>query len=126
MIMLKFSPTDIVSIKVYDKKHLIHWGFINSRPIKKFFGLWDTGQVTQEGFINNSVWQPKMLTKGDISDKYNNLQVINDKVYRKPSLEITLSSGESIIEYFDTLPNAHGRKDELELRAKKEFLMKRE
>ena len=124
--MYNFSPTDIVSIKVRDKKHLIHWGFVNSRPIKKFFGLWDTGQVTQEGFINNSVWQSKILTKDDISNKYNNLQVINNKVYRKPSLEITLSSGERIIEYFDTVPNAYGRMFELEIKADKKFLTKRE
>lgn len=120
--MIKFTLTDIISLETQDKKRLVYWEFVESKPIKRFFGLWNTGKFTKEGYINNLTWEKDIYTAKELENYYYRFQIIDNKVYIKPSLEITLSSGKIFIEYYDTLLDVYTRRDRLEDMSKNKFV----
>jgi hypothetical protein len=82
----------------------IHW--VESKPIKKFFGLYNTGRFTEAGWVNNSEWDDYIYTDDEMRKNgyivYDWNERVNDRICKKAYVKVYLTHDNSIEQSFDS------------------------
>jgi hypothetical protein len=106
MIKEYFDVSRILSI-FYRPEEPVYWiSWVESKPIKKFFGLYNTGRFTEAGWFDNSEWDETTYTDDDMRKRgfivYDKDERINDRICRKAYVKVYLTHDNSIEQSFDS------------------------
>lgn len=101
-----FDVDRIISIH-YRPENPVSWIYwVESKPIKKFFGLYNTGRFTEAGWVDNSEWDENTYTDDDMRKRgfivYDKDERINDRICRKAYVKVYLTHDNSIEQSFDS------------------------
>ena len=95
-----FDVNKVVTIKYIPEQVCTWMKWVESQPIKKFFGLFYTGKFSPAGWIDNSEYNPKIYSETDLIKK--DYLVKDYVVYRKSKVKITLTNNEELFKTFNT------------------------
>jgi len=93
-----FDVNRIVTISLRGERVDSHFEWQNPKPIKRFFGLIDTGKYTPEGYYNLSRYNNYYTEEELINHGY----IVKDKVvYYKPYVQVDLEHENSLTVKFE-------------------------
>lgn len=102
---VNFNLSAIILIKLYKESVASKWLWRESKPIKKFFGLIDTGRVTEAGFEDMTSYSTCIYTEEELKGYdykvYPTNERIINRVANKPVVEIHLSHEHRITRKFE-------------------------
>jgi hypothetical protein len=100
-----FNTNKIVSIHFTPEKTSERFYFEDRKPIKKFFGLINTGRFTQPGWVDYYDWDSK-YTDEELRKQgykvYTTDERINDRVCVKATVKVYLAHDNTIVQEFET------------------------
>jgi hypothetical protein len=101
-----FDVDRIISIH-YRPENPVSWIYwVESKPIKKFFGLYNTGRFTEAGWVDNSEWDENIYTDDDMRKRgfivYDKDERINDRICKKAYVKVYLTHDNSVEQSFDS------------------------
>jgi hypothetical protein len=125
MVKEYFDVNKIVSIW-YRPEEPISWiSWVESKPIKKFFGLYNTGRFTQAGWVDNSEWDDHIYTDDQLRKNgyivYDWNERVNNRICRKAYVKVYLTHDNSIEQTFDSDKQAEEWIDLLKSTSQKTF-----
>jgi hypothetical protein len=125
MIKEYFDVDRIISIwfKPETPVEYIYWA--ESKPIKKFFGLYNTGRFTEAGWVDNSEWNYITYSDDDLRRRgyivYGRNERINERVCRKAYVKVYHAHDNSIEQSFDSNKQAEEWIETLKTKSGKTF-----
>lgn len=101
---IHFNLNEIVVIKFVKERVATNFVWEDGKPIKKFFGLIDTGRFTESGFKNIYSYYDDICTEEGIKESgykvYSKDERLNDRIANYPYVEIHLKGNNSVTKKF--------------------------
>ena len=120
-----FDVSRIVSIELRKESSLENFTWTESEPIKRFFGLIDTGRFTEAGWIDSKDYYPIMYTDDDLRGYgykvYLTSERLNERVCDKAYVKVYLTHDNEIVKRFETDSEAEEWIDLLKQKSGKTF-----
>ena len=120
-----FDVSRIVSIHFMTEKPTNKFYWVDSRPIKKFFGLINTGKFTEPGWVDHYDWDEVIYTDEDIRNYgykvYSTDERINDRICTFAHVKVYLTHDNTIEQVFKTNEEAEAWIENLKTRSGKDF-----
>ena len=120
-----FDVSRIVSILFRPERTCNHIEWVESKPIKKFFGLINTGKFTQAGWVDHSEWDYDTHTDDELRQRgyivYNTDERINNRVCKRAHVKVYLTHDNTIEQTFDSDQKAEEWIDLLKSTSQKTF-----
>jgi len=116
-----FDLDKIVKIKFLEKREDESLQWVDPKPIKKFFGLYNTGRFTDGYFTDVNI--PSILSSYYTEEylrTYGSL-VEGKKVYKKPWVKVELEHVDPVTRYFENDEEARNWINKLSRQSKKNF-----
>lgn len=120
-----FDVDRIISIWFRPETPIDYISWVESKPIKRFFGLYNTGRFTEAGWIDHSEWDPTPYSDDDLRRRgyivYDRNKRINERVCRKAHVKVYLVHDNSIEQSFDSDKQAEEWIETLKTKSGKTF-----
>lgn len=101
-----FDISRIITISVHVERPERRIQWIDAKPIKKFWGLYNTGNFKPAGYYYSGHFDEKLFTEQEIRDMgykvYSRDERINENVVIKSHVSIELEQNNSVIVNFET------------------------
>jgi hypothetical protein len=121
-----FDVSRIVSVYFRSETPCTYYYWVESEPIKKFFGLIDTGRFTETGWCDNRDWKDGIIyTEDEIRSYgykiYSTDERINDRICHKAYVKVDLTHDNQIEQSFETDADAEAWIQSLKEKSGKTF-----
>lgn len=121
-----FDVSRIISIYFRSETPSTNFYWVESEPIKKFFGLINTGRFTKAGWCDFRDWKDGIFyTEDEIRGYgykvYNTDERINDRICCKACVKVYLTHDNRIERFFETDDDAEGWIQSLKEKSGKTF-----
>jgi hypothetical protein len=108
-----FDVSRIISIYFKSETPSTNFYWVESEPIKKFFGLINTGRFTEAGWCDNRDWKDGVIyTEDEIRGYgykvYSTDERINDRICCKAYVKVNLTHDNLIERFFESDDDAEG------------------
>lgn len=110
-IQYHFDVNKVINIKYVPEQLCTWFTWHESEPIKKFFGLINTGKFLPAGWVDNSQYFQRILSEAELIKK--DYLVKGYFVYRKSIAVVTLSNQTEVSKNFETQEDCLNWIDEL-------------
>ncbi len=102
-----FDLSRIVSVYFKLETTCTNFYWVESKPIKRFFGLFDTGRFTEAGWCDNRDWEDGIIyTEDEIRNYgykvYSTDERINERICHKAYVKVYLTHDNTIEQTFET------------------------
>ena len=101
-----FDVSRIVSVYFRQETTCTNFYWVMSEPIKRFFGLFDTGRFTEAGWCDNRDWDEVLYTEDEIRSRgykvYSTDERINERISHKAYVKVYLTHDNIIEQSFET------------------------
>lgn len=101
-----FDVSRIISIYFRPETTCSNFYWEESKPIKRFFGLIYTGDLTEAGWRDNRDWKDIIYTEDEIRDYgykvYSSDERINERVCHKAYVKVYLTHDNHVEQAFET------------------------
>ena len=125
MVKEYFDVDRIISIRFRPEYPVDHIYWAESKPIKKFFGLINTGKFTEAGWVDYCEWDRIPYSDDDLRKRgyivYDRNERINERVCRKAYVKVYLTHDNSIEQSFDSDKQAEEWIETLKTKSGKTF-----
>ena len=120
-----FDVGQIVSIVYRPERVCTHFEWVESKPIKTFFGLITTGKLTEAGWFDGTEWDYTTYTDDEVRKKgyivYSTDERINDRVCHMAYVKVYLTHDNTIAQSFESNQKAEEWIGLLKSRSGKKF-----
>lgn len=120
-----FDVSRIISVYFRREHTATKFYWQDSKPIKKFFGLINTGRFTEAGWLNAYDWNEELYTEDEIRGYgykvYNTDERINERICNKAYVKVYLTHDNSIEQKFETDAEAEAWIESLKEKSGKTF-----
>lgn len=120
-----FDVSRIISVYFRSETPCTNFYRVESKPIKKFFGLFNTGRFTEAGWCDNRDWDEAVYTEDEIRDHgyklYSADERINDRICHKAYVKVYLTHDNEIEQTFETDAEAEAWIETLKEKSGKTF-----
>ncbi len=120
-----FDVSRIVSIHFTVERPAYKFSWVDREPIKRFFGLINTGKFTESGWVNQNDWGVIIYTDEEIRDfgykVYTKDERINDRICYFPHVKVYLTDDNTVEQVFKTNEEAEAWVEELKANSGKTF-----
>jgi hypothetical protein len=120
-----FDVSRIVSVYFRPEHTETRFYWQDSKPIKKFFGLINTGRFTEAGWLNAYDWEEVLYTEDEIRGYgykvYNTDERINERICHKAYVKVCLTHDNIIEQRFETDADAEAWIESLKEKSGKTF-----
>ena len=120
-----FDVSRIVSVYFRRETTCTNFYWVESEPIKRFFGLFDTGRFTEAGWCDNRDWKFVIYTEDEIRSYgykvYSADERINERICHKAYVKVYLTHDNEIEQAFETDEEAEAWIESLKEKSGKTF-----
>lgn len=120
-----FDLSRIVSVYYRPETTCRNFYWVESEPIKRFFGLFNTGRLTEAGWCDNRDWDGTIYTEDEIRSYgykvYSTDERINERICHKAYVKVYLSHDNTIEQAFGTDAEAEAWIESLKEKSGKTF-----